>query len=372
MALSMSPGRKNIAADLTWIDILKGVAIIGVFLDNWTIYNGIHFPLWGPFVQVFFILSGFGLTIAYLKSRARWNWKQWGWRRFTKIVVPYIILVIFSFMLGILGSSLYASIDRQFSWLSLLTYLTFTRNFYPPSWAWNPPLWFMPVIIGLYFSFPVLTRIMDKRGLKALVGISLLVTFGSLTLAVVSGLYKGHESDLFTFWMIQFAMGMVLASVRDSQPHLLNRLIGLGAFLIGVVFFAISYGLRTYVPYGKTYNDLFTSVGIFLILLNMAWYAWLLVPPLGTVLYQLGKKSYLMYLIHFPMMVFLIGPLVRPYITNSIIGTILGGIYIGAIYLLCTLISPLMDKLSSWLYALLFPRYPKDVPAFTIEKKASL
>jgi len=129
--------------DLTWVDLVKGMAIIGVFFDNWHSYMDLaptphlHYPLAntflavvGPFVQVFFILSGFGSTLSYLAYRGGWSWNKWTWRRFTEIVVPYQIIV-------------------------LASYVILTQNFYRESWTWNPPLWFMPVIISLYIVFPL-------------------------------------------------------------------------------------------------------------------------------------------------------------------------------------------------------------------------
>lgn len=353
---------ENIAVDLTWIDMLKGIAIIGVFFDNWTGYMEFEttpallyslartFALGvAPFTQVFFILSGFGLTIAYLNGKTNWNWKRWAWRRITKIVIPYEIAVIFSFMLGILGSYLYTSIDMQFSWTSLFAYLTFTRNFYPTSWGWNGPLWFMPVIIGLYISFPVLIKIMEKWGLWVLLLISVFVTYGTITTAVLTGASWGHSADLFSFWMIQFSLGIVLAYVRDSHPQKLCNLISFKAFLLGIGLYAFSWGLRTYLPVARAYNDMFTSVGIFLILLNLCWISRLKVPAIGKVLVILSNKSYLMYLVHYPILAFLIGPPLRVP-TNAMIVIALGGIYIIGIFFLCYFISQPMDKFTSWLH----------------------
>lgn len=358
---------KSIIADvnktiinLTWVDALKGIAIIGVFFDNWSKYYKVNFPGWGPFVQVFFILSGFGLTIAYLGGKTSWSWRRWAWRRITKIVIPYAIAVIFSFTLGILGSYLYPSIDVQFSWTSLLAYLTFIRNFYPPSWGWNAPLWFMPVIIGLYISFPILIKILEKWGPWVLLLISVLVTQGTITIVVLSGAPRSHQADLFSFWMIQFSLGMVLAYVRDSHPQKLRDLIGIKAFLLGVGLFAFSLAIRTYLSFGKAYNDMFTSMGIFLILLNVFWISQLKVPAIGKVLGPLASQSYLMYLVHYPIMVFLIGPFLNA-ITVPIILIALGVIYIIAIFFLCYFISQPMDKFTSWLYRLFFPPYQRQI-----------
>ena len=359
---SVTTDIRSIAVDLTWIDMLKGVAIIGVFLDNWTGYMRFattpallcflakSFAIAvGPFVQVFFILSGFGLTVAYLNGRTNWSWKRWGWRRITKVVVPYAIAVVFSFTLGILGSYLYPSIDLQFSWTSLLVHLTFTRNFCPASWGWNGPLWFMPVIIGLYISFPVLIKILEKRGIWVLLLISAFVTYGTITIAVLGGVYRGHQSDLFSFWMLQFSLGMVLAYVRRSRPQELCNLIGFKAFFLGVGLFAFSWGLRTYLPMARAYNDVFTSIGIFLILLNLCWTGRSKAPATGDVLCALSSKSYLMYLVHYPIMAFLIGPPLRVP-TNAMIVIALGCIYVVGIFYLSCLISRPMDTLTSWLY----------------------
>jgi peptidoglycan/LPS O-acetylase OafA/YrhL len=349
MTKSITTDIKNIVVDLTWIDMLRGAAIITVFLGNWSRYYRVYFAGWGQWVQVFFILSGFGLTLSYLSRKTNWSWRRWTWRRITRIVIPYVIAVILSFMLGVLGSYLYPSIDKQFSWKSLLAYLTFTQNFFPTTWGWNGPLWFMPVIVGLYISFPVLIKVLEKWGPWMLLLISLFVTYGTITIARLARGPRGHEADLFSFWLIQFSLGMVLAYVRGLYPQKLRDLIGLKAFFLGIGLYTFSWGLRTYVPFGKVYNDMFTSIGVFLILLNICWISRLWIPATGKVLHILASKSYLMYLLHSPIRNFLIGPLLRlP--ANSIIVTAFGCIYIVALFFLSYFISRPIDKFTSWLY----------------------
>jgi peptidoglycan/LPS O-acetylase OafA/YrhL len=346
---SIMTDARDIAVDLTWIDMLKGIAIITVFLGNWTRYYKVHFAGFGPWVQVFFILSGFGLALSYFSGKANWSWKRWVWRRITRIVIPYAIAVTFTFMLGMLGTHVYSSVDKQFSWTSLLAYLTFTRNFFPTTWDWNPPLWFMPVIIGLYISFPILIKILEKWGPWVLLLISVFVTYGTITIAVLIGAPSSHGADLFSYWMIQFSLGIVLAYVRDSRPQRLRDLVSFKAFLLGVGLFAFSWGMRTYLPLGRVYNDTFTSMGVFLILLNLSWMSRLQIPATGKVLGILTGESYLMYLLHHPTMDFLIGPLLRlP--ANVIIVTAFGGIYVVVLFFLCYFISQPIDKLTSWAY----------------------
>jgi peptidoglycan/LPS O-acetylase OafA/YrhL len=364
-------GGKDIAVDLAWVDMLKGIAIIGVFFDNWdahmafeitpglleTLFNVFAFAA-GPFVQVFFILSGFGLTLAFFEGKSNWSWKRWMWRRVTKIVVPYVIAVFLTFVLGALGSYLYSSIDMRFFWTSLLAHFVFIRNFYPPSWDWNYPLWFMHVIVGLYISFPVLIKILEKWGLWALLLISVSVTYGTTTIATLMDLTTGHTTDWFSFWMAQFALGMALAFIKRSHPHRLRHMIGWKAFFVGIGFYLFSLGIRTYVPFGRSYNDLFTSIGIWLILLNVGWFIQSRVPVVESVLKSLSAHAYLMYLVHYPIMVFLIKPLLRAPM-NAVIVVALGSAYMLGIYFLCRFASRPVEKLTSWLYGLFFSPYQR-------------
>ena len=353
----------DISTDLTWVDMLKGIAIIGVFFLHWLAYmkpSTSPEPVYsvvkifqfavGPFVQFFFILSGFGLTITYLQhDKVDWSWQKWIWRRVTKIVVPYEMVVILSFLLGMLGSYLYETVQVRFSWSSLLAFLTFTQNFYPPSWIWNPPLWFMPVIIGLYACFPILLGILRKSGTWALLFVSLTVTYGTLAIASLAGYTGGHNNDLFTFWLFQFVLGMVLAYERWRNPQRLRILVSSRAFAFGIGLVMCSWALRTYVPLGKVFNDSLTSIGVFLVLLNAGWVIRARIPAVGKSLNALSGKSYLMYLIHFPVMVFLVGPPLRVTM-NPIIVVVLGVVYISFIFFLCNFISRPVNKFTSLLY----------------------
>jgi peptidoglycan/LPS O-acetylase OafA/YrhL len=353
-------GALDIGSDLTWVDMLKGIAIIGVFSENCMGYMEIA-PApalahkladivtlaGGSFVHVFFVLSGFGLMLAYLRrSKAGWSWLGWARRRITKIVVPYEIAVILTFLMGILGSYLYSKVDTQFSWGSLLAYMTFTRNFYPLSWIWNPPMWFMPIIIGLYLCFPILVRIFEKWGSRVLLLGSLLVTYGSLVAASLAGSPGGHGRDLFAFWLFQFSLGMVLAHTKETAPHRLRLMLGPIPFILGLGLTMFSWALRTYIPLGKVFNDSLTTVGIFLVLLNVGWVARAKIPVIGGALHALSRQSYLMFLIHFPIMLFLVGPLLATPV-NPILAFGFLAAYILAIFWLCVFLSRPVDWLTS-------------------------
>jgi peptidoglycan/LPS O-acetylase OafA/YrhL len=208
----------------------------------------------------------------------------------------------------------------------------------------------MPCIIGLYISFPVLIKILKKWGPLFLLIISALTTYGTLVLAAMIGWPKAHFADLFTFWIIQFALGMALAYTKESNAEKLRSLIGPKAFATGVGLLMFSLAVRTYVVGGDRFNDPVTTAGIFLVLLNLGWSSRIKFPAIGRALNALSRESYFMYLIHFPIISFLIAPLLLAP-TNPIIVLALGGVYIIVIYLLCRLISPSINKLVSWAYS---------------------
>ncbi len=353
----------DITRDLTWVDMLKGIAIIGVFLENWLNYfrdSGViavsqssDYQLVklfntavGPFVQIFIILSGFGLTLSYFRQINRgWSWKAWTWRRITKIVFPYYIFVLLSFLFGMCGTLLYDSVHFTFSPADLIALLTFTRNFYPPSWGVNPPLWYMPVIIGLYILFPFLIFVINKWGPAKTLLLSAFASTASLVIAFFLGTTGTHGSDLFLFWTFQFALGMVLAYLYNYRASYLRKLIGIGPLMIGLFLISISWYVRTYIPYGKIFNDPLTSIGIFLTLLNVGWSMRSIIPASNKYLVSLSKQSYYMYLIHYPVLKFLLGPIFTNAM-NPFLVVVLGGLYIGFIYFLCSFISKSINTIS--------------------------
>ncbi len=354
---SVAAPDKDLAKDLTWINVLKGMAIIGVVFDHWIPFwepsdlPGLNAVLrrlpWGPPVQLFFLLSGFGLMMAYLKQNDRWSWGRWIWRRMTKIVIPYWMAVLVSIQLGILGSLLYESVDIKFSVKSLVGLITFTRMFVPGSWEWNVAYWYMPVIIGLYLCFPLLAWILRKKGPLFLFVSAALITYGSIVgFAVLAGRYGGHNEALALCFLVQFALGMILALVRMKNPDQLKRLIGLGPALLGTGLCLASWILTTQFVNGKAFNDLLTTVGVFLIFINLFWITRSKMPSLIGLFSALGQKSYLIFLIHYPILAFIIGPPMQ-HSLPSLMVPVLGLVFVAGMYFLCLPMAKPIDKLAS-------------------------
>ena len=238
---------------------MKGIAIIGIVFHHWFLYIPHHnylpvlsslanilSKIGGTLVHLFFIMSSYGLYISYKKGVG--SWIIWAKRRFLKIVIPYWIIITTTYIIvNIFHSILPQHMEKGYLGLSLLSYLFFFRNIYPPSWGLNYAFWFFPVIIGLYIIFPFLIKILEKYGSKNLLIISILITYSSITIFVIFNLPIGHQSAWFLFYIIQFSIGILLAYY--SCINLFN-LEHLGTFKL------IISGIGLYEPIPKMLNML--------------------------------------------------------------------------------------------------------------------
>ena len=91
-----------------------------------------------------------------------------------------------------------------------------------------------------------------------MLALSALITYASLIVFVLLKVKGGHAADLFTFWLVQFALGIVLAHVREHDPQRLRHLTGIGASLLGLGLVMVSTlpFLRRLQPYPQQLSRL--------------------------------------------------------------------------------------------------------------------
>lgn len=351
-------GHNSFSLDAVWMDMLRSLAILAVVIHHWLLFNpysssvriftniaDLIQTLAGTVVHLFFILSGCGLTVSYFKKGAV-SWREWAKRRFRKIVAPYLIIVTATFVLANFMNFIFPNaVKTSFSPFSLLTYLTYTRNFYSPGWGLNPTLWFMPVIIGLYILFPFLVRTLKKRGPLLLLAISVLITYGSLAACIAIGYPVSHQSALFSFYVIEFSLGIFIGYRIAFYPGPLDRLLGLKMFCLGIVLYVVSWSIQRYWSLGGAFNDLFTAAAVFLMTLNLCWLLVRLSPQkMANFSKVVSKHSYVMYLIHGPLILYVMKPLLVQAVKtpiNSLVMVFLACLYCGLIFVLARFISPL-------------------------------
>jgi peptidoglycan/LPS O-acetylase OafA/YrhL len=120
-------------SDTSWMNGLRAVAVIGVVIHHWLLFvpfvdtrqisgsiAGFVQDVGGTTVQLFFVLSGCGLAVSYLKAREPFFLGQWIRRRFRKVVLPYWIIVAGTFALANMASLGSDNQAGSYSWVSFL------------------------------------------------------------------------------------------------------------------------------------------------------------------------------------------------------------------------------------------------------------
>jgi len=258
-------------------NMIRGIAIIGIVIHHWFLYlpYQIVFPIISPFVvlisklagtyvQIFFLLSGYGLSMSYYKKGIA-SWPNWFKKRFIKIIIPYWFIVILSFIVMNLLKGVLPI--NSFTLMDLSAYILLFRNMYPPSHSLNYTFWFMPVLFGLYIIFPFLIKTTKKVGIVKFVIFISILQYGSITSFLLLGFPFGHQHDWFLFYILIFSVGIVLAHVTYMGNYKIDQLGSYKMLLIGCACYLVSFLIQKYFKFGSFYNDVFTAVGIFLITL---------------------------------------------------------------------------------------------------------
>lgn len=288
--------------------ITRAIAALAIVLHHWLLYlpweQSPSFSsaivlgicgLSGTFVQVFFVLSGYGLVLSYYRKPSPWI--EWAKHRAAKILLPYWIIVFVTFV--------YVNwIGHDYSWQTLFRYVTLTRNFYEPRPFLNPVLWFMPVIVGCYLSFPFLMKVLEERGPKVLLGLSLLTSYAYIATSMAFGVVPMHHNAFLMSFLGVFSLGMVLAYAHTKLPSQFSWLNGPKGFLIGAAFYGLSWIITKAWEHGSSFNDVFTAAGLCMMMLCFE-------KMMGNRLHGLFKKlahtSYILYLVHYPIIIFVVG-----------------------------------------------------------------
>jgi peptidoglycan/LPS O-acetylase OafA/YrhL len=337
-------------SNTTWMNELRALAVIGVVVHHWLLFvpydgpptgfgsiAGVIKDLGGTCVHLFFLLSGCGLAVSYFQSE-KWSWSAWTHRRFRKIVVPYWIVTTGTFVLANIVLYATGKSEKVYSWGSLFSYLTFTRNHYEAAWEMNPTLWFMPVIFGLYLIFPFLVGILKKGRVGSFLIFAGLITYSSITLFLLTDYEIEHQSAIFLFFVMEFGMGMVLGYLTVFHRERLGGFIGLKGFILGAGLYVFSYLMTKLFRVGDLYNDAITSAGVFLITINI-WNHFLrnASGKITSVLDEVSRVSYIMYLIHGALILYIISPVLESKAVlplNPMASVVLSGVLAFVVFLL--------------------------------------
>ena len=346
----MSNSERTQTPYLHWLDGIRGIAILWIFLvhfverylpgslfanpgANWPPFaeriaqlaplsgsgfsavfaNVLRYVGWlgDQGVQLFLVASGFGLTYAALQRGHRRKPLEFYQRRLAKLVpewwMVHIVFVVSSVLIGFGLSPL--------AWKTLASFLGVrflpgTMYYFAPAW------WFVGLILQLYLLFPVLYRLV--QGPRAIRNLAILV-LGSVTirlggLLVFDTLAPGYldwwsRGALFVTRLPDFAVGMLFAVVLVRMPGLAHRLTrGVPA---AVFWFAVwmAGNIASFFLIGMSVAFALTAAGLFVLLYMGVRNARSMGPrPVQWV----GRNSFSFYLVHHPVIMALVPATLSP------------------------------------------------------------
>jgi peptidoglycan/LPS O-acetylase OafA/YrhL len=334
--LNQKPGSNR----LDWVEWIKAIALIWIFLNHvaerifgypWISNPNLDWPSlsdriaqlapvqgygWGDVfvnlfrylgwfgdqgVQLFLIMSGFGLTWGLLArgQTAPISIKDFYFRRLARIYPLWWGAHILFFVVWLfLGRGL--ALTEIESWISFVGLRVTPTTFYYFSPAW----WYFALILQLYLVFPLLWEGLRRWGALRFLLVSSAVAFvirGIGLLVLTDYLDVWQRGGIFITRLPEFAFGMALAAwLYTDRENVEKKLTSpwaitasLGVYALGLVF---SLSLV-----GMTLGPFFLGTSAFLLFYNLVVRILARIPRwLALVGIWIGLHSYSLYLVHHP------------------------------------------------------------------------
>ena len=272
-------------------------------------------------VVVFFVLSGFfiGTSVLGAKERDDWSWRSYLLRRFTRLYVVLVPALILTAAIDRAGIHLFGahnvyggSLSAPYiSWedarltsqpSSFLGNLLFLQGIAVAPYGTNGPLWSLGYEFWSYVLFPVLVftfaaRVPVRARVLGTVIASALIVFGSLKFVIWFGV-----------WLLGAAVSRLWRPIA-SRLTVTRPLVGAGlaAFATVLVLARVAHSRHTEWDCAL---GVVTALLVLLVLARTRSGGAEGNPRYGEFTTRLAGFSYTLYLIHFPIVVFVSSALV--------------------------------------------------------------
>ena len=241
------------------LDGLRFYAFLGVFVCHTLpvedkFYSGLGMPwpwLWGPVIRsgsagvdLFFVLSAFLITSLLLRERQQTggiSLRQFYIRRILRIWPLYFLVVT----LGILFAHTLPNVwyyTQSLPWYYIAGYLLFLSNWvyaiFGAPQSICAPLWTVAIEEQFYLIWPVVARMLTRRGMMIAGIVTFLFSTASQVAIVLTGLRGGFTYFGSASRCDSLALGIILALSVDRLPRLTRglRLLLVAVGLIGLPF----------------------------------------------------------------------------------------------------------------------------------------
>ncbi|MEG5042849.1 MULTISPECIES: acyltransferase [unclassified Microcoleus] len=317
-------------------------------------------------VHLFFILSGFGLTLSALlveKKTDRIRWFGFIKKRFIRLYPSYWLILAIYLLLNFFQYN---------SFLGLLKTYVKGAIFLDVI----PATWYIPILLQLYLLFPFLFYFLKKLSIKNFLLLSLLVKTVSSAIIITTSLLAFDKILGFGYGglapggialtrLFEFCFGMAIAkhwftherSVDAFTVFQKPKAIILGIFLecLGI-FLSLKYTAIRFIdhdiPVGLFISDAFIGIGIFIISLNLVFLVdGLLKSKSKAWLDLISNGTYEAYLVHTIVLSYFLTLLIKP--SLQFLSSTASYLIVCLLYLIILLIfSSLTLSLGCWLFNL--------------------
>jgi peptidoglycan/LPS O-acetylase OafA/YrhL len=317
-------------------------------------------------VHLFFILSGFGLTLSALlveKKTDRIRWFGFIKKRFIRLYPSYWLILAIYLLLNFFQYN---------SFLGLLKTYVKGAIFLDVI----PATWYIPILLQLYLLFPFLFYFLKKLSIKNFLLLSLLVKTASSAIIITTSLLAFDKILGFGYGglapggialtrLFEFCFGMAIAkhwftherSVDAFTVFQKPKAIILGIFLecLGI-FLSLKYTAIRFIdhniPVGLFISDAFIGIGIFIISLNLVFLVdGLLKSKSKAWLDLISNGTYEAYLVHSIVLSYFLTLLIKP--SLQFLSSTASYLIVCLLYLIILLIfSSLTLSLGCWLFNL--------------------
>ena len=334
----MNRGVDQNGPNLAWIDLMKGIALLWVFANhctdqipgspffgNPTVYwstfaarFGQLMPLTGhglladislnilryvgwfgeEGVQLFLILSGFGLTWGLFRKGEKAQIAGWPFykRRAARIYPLWWALHGIVFFPLLLAGRL--NPDESSFWLSFLGFRATTETLY----TLNPAWWYVGLLIQLYLVYPFLWRTLQSKGPTWLLVASCMLAFPVKAI----GLYYFESyrvawciGSIFITRLPEFVFGMALASWMWHSPVQVEQRLCARSTVGAAVICYLGGTLLAITLLGLAVSNFLLGVSAFVLLFAPLRKLAGSDSIVSRALHWIGRHSYSLYLVHY-------------------------------------------------------------------------
>jgi len=176
--------------------------------DRASAWLSIPTPFLGSGVILFFLLSGFCISLPYVSPNARkLDLKEYGIRRFFRIYPPYFFAIILTFVIELILTQIHTW--KITSPTIYLANFLMVQNYTTGALPIDTALWTLPIEMELYIAFPIVLYLLSRWGANALIYFT---GFVSLTALIIflSGGVNWLGSNFAMYWLV-WSAGAVLA-----------------------------------------------------------------------------------------------------------------------------------------------------------------